>query len=77
MLVVEGFLENGVFTPNKPLADVKGRKYATLTVTENEEKERQERMTAWQQFGEAVINSGEELAGNPERFQFRTLQEAI
>ncbi|MDR1838191.1 MAG: hypothetical protein LBQ93_01195 [Treponema sp.] len=54
MLVVEGFLENGVFVPQKPLADIKGRLNATLTITENEEKERQERITAWRQFGEAV-----------------------
>jgi hypothetical protein len=77
MLIVEGFLENGVFIPNKPLFDIKGRQYATLTITENEEKERQKRIMAWQQFGEAVINSNEELEGEPERLRFRTLEELI
>ena len=75
MLVVEGFLENGVFIPSKPLADVKGRQYATLTITENEEKERQERMAAWRQFGEAVISSNEVLEGEPERLRFRTIED--
>ena len=77
MLVVEGFLENGVFIPNRPLTDVKGRQYATLTITENEEKERQERITAWRQFGEAIISSNEALEGEPERFRFRTPEETL
>ena len=77
MLVVEGFLENGVFIPSKPLNYVKGRQHATLTITENEEKERKERITAWRQFGEAVMNSNEELEGEPERLRFRTIEETI
>jgi hypothetical protein len=75
MLVVEGFFENGVFVPHKPLVDVKGRQNATLTITENEEKERQERITAWRQFGEAILNSDEVLEGEPERFRFRPFEE--
>jgi hypothetical protein len=75
MLVVEGFFENGVFVPDKPLVDVKGRQNATLTISENEEKERQERITAWRQFGEAVLNSDEVLEGEPERFRFRPFEE--
>jgi len=74
MLVVEGFFENGVFVPQKPLVDIKGRLNATLTITEDEEKERQERVTAWRQFGEAVLNSDEVLEGEPERFRFRTIE---
>ena len=70
MLVVEGFFENGVFIPQKPLVDVKGRLNATLTIAEDEEKERLERITAWRQFGEAVLNSDEVLEGEPERFRF-------
>ena len=95
MLIVDGFLENGVFIPNKPLADIKGRQYATLTIVEpqlspkgvdsenrgspleNEEIDQQERITAWRQFGEAIINSNEELAGEPERLKFRTIDEAV
>ena len=77
MLVVDGFFENGIFVPQKPLVDVKGRLNATLTITENEEKEQQERITAWRQFGEAVLNSDEVLEGEPERFRFRDFQERI
>jgi len=75
MLIIEGFLENGVFVPSKPIVEVKGRQNATLTITENEEKNRQEQVTAWRQFGEAVLNSDEVLEGEPERFRFRSLQE--
>jgi len=74
MLVVEGFFENGVFTPQKPLVNVKGRLNATLTIDENEDKDRQERITAWRQFGEAVLSSDEVLEGEPERFRFRTVE---
>jgi len=74
MLVVDGFFENGIFVPQKPLVDVKGRLNATLTITENEEKEQQERITAWRQFGEAVLNSDEVLEGEPERFRFRVFE---
>ena len=83
MLIVEGFLENGVFIPNKPLVDVKGRQHATLTIKENcstlqyEETERQEWITAWRQFGEAVLTSNEKLDGEPERFRFRTIEDEI
>jgi len=77
MLVVEGFFENGVFTPQKPLVDVKGRQNAVLTITGNEEKERQERIIAWRQFGEAILSSGEVLEGEPERFRFRPFEEVI
>jgi len=74
VLVVEGFLENGVFVPQKPLVDIKGRLNATLTIAEDEEKERQERIAAWRQFGESVLNSNEVLEGEPERFRFRDLE---
>ena len=74
MLVVEGFFENGVFVPQKPLVNIKGRQNATLTIAEDEEKERLERITAWRQFGEAVLNSDEALEGEPERFRFRDFE---
>ena len=77
MLIVDGFLENGVFIPNKPLVDVKGRQSATLTVSTNDETDRQEYILAWKQFGEAILNSDEELEGEPERIQFRDIDEVI
>ena len=90
MLIVDGFLENGVFIPNKPLVGIKGRQYATLTIAEprpspngegslltNEEIEQQERITAWRHFGEAIINCNEELKDEPERLRFIALNEAV
>ena len=77
MLIIDGFLENGVFIPNKPIVDVKGRQSATLTVSNNDEIDRQEQILAWKQFGEAVLNSDEELEGNPERIKFRDIEEVI
>jgi predicted DNA-binding antitoxin AbrB/MazE fold protein len=74
MLVVEGFFENGVFVPKKPLVNIKGRQNAILTIAEDEEKERLEQITAWRQFGEAVLNSDEVLEGEPERFRFRDFE---
>jgi len=76
LLVVEGFFENGVFVPHTTF-DVKGRQSATLTIAENKEKEQQERITAWRQFGEAILSSDEELEGEPERFRFRPFEEII
>jgi len=66
MLVVDGIFENGVFVPNKPLLEIKGRQNATLTISTNEETDRQERIMAWKQFGEAIINSDEKLEGEPD-----------
>ena len=77
MLVVNGFLENGVFIPNKPLFDIKGRQNATLTITLDEEIERQERITAWRKFGETVLNCDEKLEGEPERLKLRSIKELI
>ncbi|MCL2294113.1 MAG: hypothetical protein FWC36_04525 [Spirochaetes bacterium] len=44
MLVVNGFFENGVFIPEKPLADIKGRQKAVLRIEFKDEK--QERLNA-------------------------------
>ena len=77
MLIVDGFLENGVFIPNKPLVDVKGRRNATLTVSTNDEIDRQEQILAWKQFGETILKSDEKLMGNPERIKLRDIEEAI
>ncbi|MDR0501713.1 MAG: hypothetical protein LBH16_00175 [Treponema sp.] len=77
MLIIDGILENGVFIPNKPLVDIKGRQSATLTVSTNDEIDRQEQILAWKQFGEVVLNSNEELEGNPERIKFKDIKEVI
>ena len=77
MLIVDGFLENGVFIPNKPIIDVKGRQSATLTISTNDEIDRQDQIFAWKQFGEAILNSNEELVGSPERIKFKDIEEII
>jgi len=77
MLIVDGFLENGVFIPNKPIIDVKGRQSATLTISTNDEIDRQDQIFAWKQFGEAILNSNEELVGIPERIKFKDIEEII
>ena len=75
MLVVNGFFENGVFVPEKPLANIIGRQRATLTIAEDEENERQKRILAWREFGRAIRASDEILEGEPERIRFRTPEE--
>ena len=40
MLIVEGFFENGVFVPEKPLTNITGRQRAVLNIdTESETDE--------------------------------------
>ena len=39
MLVVNGFLENGVFIPEKPLSDIRGRQKAVLNIDFQEKKQ--------------------------------------
>jgi len=38
-----------------------------------DEIDRQEQILAWKQFGEAILNSDEELERNPERIKFRDI----
>jgi NH3-dependent NAD+ synthetase len=75
MLVVNGFFENGVFVPEKPLANIKGRQRAILNIDEIGKNEKQERLNAWREFSQAIRASDEELSGEPERIRFRTLEE--
>ena len=77
MLVVDGFLENGVFIPNRPLVDIKKRQSATLTINENDDDERQKRILAWRQFSEAILNSEEKFEDEPERANFKFPEELI
>ena len=41
MLVINGFFENGVFIPEKPLDDIKGRQRAVLRIGSEDEKQEQ------------------------------------
>jgi hypothetical protein len=39
MLVINGFFENGVFVPEKPLAHIKGRQRASLNIEETDKEQ--------------------------------------
>jgi len=72
MLVVSGFFENGVFVPDRPLANIKGKQRAVLNIEESDDGKRQARVNAWRKFSRAVKASDEVLEGEPERVRFRT-----
>jgi hypothetical protein len=67
MLVVNGFFENGIFIPEKPLADIKGRQRAVLNIDETDKNEKQERLSAWQEFSRVIRTNNEPLEGEPRR----------
>jgi predicted DNA-binding antitoxin AbrB/MazE fold protein len=75
MLVVNGFFENGVFVPEKPLATIKGRQRAVLNIDETDKDERQERLNAWREFSRTIRTDGEILEGEPQRIRFRAPEE--
>ena len=75
MLVVNGFFENGVFVPEKPLVSIEGRQRAVLNIYETGKDEKQERLNAWREFSRAIRASDEVLAGEPERIRLRTPEE--
>ena len=75
MLVVNGFFENGVFVPEKPLVNIKGRQRAVLNIDEMSEDNKQGRLHAWREFSRAVRANDEVLEGEPERIRFRTPEE--
>ncbi|GHV85923.1 hypothetical protein AGMMS50230_15310 [Spirochaetia bacterium] len=76
MLVVNGFFENGVFVPSKPISAIQGRQAATLTIKEaSEEKKKQKRIQAWKEFSRTIRTSTEQLEGEPEKLRFRTPEE--
>ena len=55
MLVVDGYFENGVFVPEKPLTAITGRQRAVLNIDntdETEEEKRTKRQKAFQHFSQ-------------------------
>ena len=75
MLVINGFFENGVFIPEKPLVNIKGRQRAVLNIDETDKDEKQRRLNAWREFSRTIRASDEILEGEPERIRFRTPEE--
>jgi len=75
MLIIDGFFENGVFVPERPLVNIKGRQKATLRIEESNKDDKMERLSAWRKFSCAIRASDEVLEGEPERTRFRTPEE--
>jgi len=55
MLIVDGFFENGVFVPEKPLTAITGRQRAVLNIDnsgETDEEKRAKRQKAFERFSQ-------------------------
>jgi predicted DNA-binding antitoxin AbrB/MazE fold protein len=55
MLIIDGFFENGVFVPEKPLTAITGRQRAVLNIDnigETDEEKRTRREKAYQHFSQ-------------------------
>jgi hypothetical protein len=55
MLIVDGFFENGVFVPEKPLANINGRQRAVLNIDNTGETDTEKhikRQKAFQHFSQ-------------------------
>ncbi|MDR2900430.1 MAG: hypothetical protein LBV20_02770 [Treponema sp.] len=50
MLVINGFFENGVFVPEKPLTGIKGRQKAVLNIEETDKDKRAEGFQRFMQY---------------------------
>ena len=75
MLVINGFFENGVFIPEKPLSNIKGRQKAVLNIDDTSKDEKTDRQIAWREFSQTIRASEEVLEGEPEKIRFRTPEE--
>lgn len=75
MLIINGILENGVFVPERPLANIKGRQKAILNIDETDKDEKQEHLNAWREFSRTIRTSNETLEGEPQRIHLKTPQE--
>jgi hypothetical protein len=80
MLVIEGYFEQGRFVPNHPVVLPEKTKALMILDKQEEHKtedvtKKQERITKWREFGEAILNCNEVLTGAPQRLKFRTPEE--
>jgi len=73
MLVVTGVFENERFIPDRPVSIPQKRK-VVVTIEENSDAEIKS-LQRWREIGEAILNCDEELPGNPQPIQFRTIAE--
>jgi len=73
MLVITGTFENDKFIPDEPVS-IPQKKRVILTIEEEQEK-RLKASNKWREIGEAILSCDEELPGNPNPVQFRTVSE--
>jgi hypothetical protein len=73
MLVITGIFENERFIPDSPVSIPQKKK---VIVTIEEDMNPQIKTTnKWREIGEAILNCDEELPGNPQPIQFRSIAE--
>jgi len=73
MLVVTGVFENERFIPDRQVY-IPQKKKVVVTIDENYNAEIKP-VNKWREIGEAILNCDEELPGNPQSVQFRTVAE--
>jgi len=73
MLVVTGVFENERFIPDRPVS-IPQKKKVTITIEESPDIGIKT-ANKWREIGEAILNCDEELPGNPQPVQFRTITE--
>jgi len=73
MLVITGIFENERFIPDKPVS-IPQKKKVIVTIDENPDGEIKS-VNKWREIGEAILSCDEELPGNPQPVQFRTVVE--
>jgi len=73
MLVVTGIFDNERFIPDRQV-NIPQKKKVVVTIEENIDTEVKP-ANRWREIGEAILNCDEELPGNPQAVQFRTIAE--
>jgi len=73
MLVITGIFEDKRFIPDSPVS-IPQKKKVIVTIEEAPDA-RTKYENKWREIGEAILNCEEELPGNPQPIQFRTVNE--
>ncbi|MCL2721092.1 MAG: DUF104 domain-containing protein [Treponema sp.] len=71
MLVVTGIFENERFIPDNPIS-IPQKKKVIVTIEEKPDLETKT-VNRWREIGEAILSCDEELTGNPQSIQFRSI----
>jgi len=74
MLIVTGVFENERFIPDRPVS-IPQKKKVVVTIDEENPDTETKPLNRWREIGEAILNCDEELPGNPQPIQFRTIAE--